>query len=233
MFDLSFLKDGYDAELERKDALSEALTLPAGVLGALVSALAIMGQGFLYQAGQATAFFIAFLAADGVCLLGCLIYLGLAYHGRKYMYLPRLGELVDAQRDLLRWHADNGSSEAEADKEFHAHLKERLVEAADRNALNNDRRGAFLFAARVWLFVLLAMTAVTAIAYMTARAGNAERNVVHIESLPPLKIEGIETLVDAITMAKTPPPQQQPPTPQPKPQFPSNRLVKEGVVPKK
>lgn len=236
MFDLSFLKDGYDAELARKDALSEALTLPAGVLGALVSALAVMGQGFPYQAGQQTTFFVIILLADGVCLLGCFIYLALAYHGRDYMYLPRMGELADARRDLHRWHANNGGSQVQADEEFAQELKERLIAAADLNGLNNDRRSGFLFVARVWLFALLTLTAVTAGTYMTAAAGNAERNVVHIESLPPLKVEGLETLVNAITMAKTsaPAPQQQPaPAPTPKPQFPSNRLVKESAVPKK
>lgn len=44
-----FLKDRYDFELERKDKLTAALTLPVGVLTGLGSLLAVMARSFTFR----------------------------------------------------------------------------------------------------------------------------------------------------------------------------------------
>lgn len=48
-FDFDFLKDRYDYELQRREQLTAALTLPVGVLTVLGGAMAAMARSFSYE----------------------------------------------------------------------------------------------------------------------------------------------------------------------------------------
>ena len=48
-FDFDFLKDRYDYELQRREQLTSAITLPVGVLTVLGGAMAAMARSFSYE----------------------------------------------------------------------------------------------------------------------------------------------------------------------------------------
>lgn len=88
--DFEFLKDRYDFELARKEALTSALTLPVGVVSGLGGVMAAMAQSFPYgRVGWDVPFLVTF-ALDTLAFMAALHFLGRAYHGQDYGYLPRL-----------------------------------------------------------------------------------------------------------------------------------------------
>ncbi len=222
--DFAFLLNHYDAELARKDRLTDSLAFPAGVLIAVVGAVCLVGQNFSYTPGRLKTAFTAMLCGDGVAAIGCLICLAIAYHGRSYEYIPRLGVLRKAQTDLVEWHEQIGGKVEDAARDFEDELERRIITAADRNALNNDRRTGFLYLARVWLYVLLATGTATGLTYIADTIQSPK-------SIPTVRIENISDLGKALNMANKP--ATQPAPPPPKPAFPENRVIKEGTIPKR
>jgi hypothetical protein len=164
--DFNFLKDRYDFELERQEKLTNALTLPAGVLTGLVGGLSILAHNFSYEPRVLTPLFVVLLASDAIIGLVCLAFLGVAYHGREYEYLERLGILYRAEQEWFAWYAAIDGSAADAAKDFSDQLEQGMIKAADRNALSNDQRTGFLYQARVWLFMLLFFSTLTGLAYV-------------------------------------------------------------------
>ena len=82
---IDFLEHRYEFELERKDQLTEALTLPVGVLTVLGSVLGVMAQYFDYRDDLPTKVFVMLLVADVVAFTVCLCYLSRAYHSQSYV----------------------------------------------------------------------------------------------------------------------------------------------------
>jgi len=221
--DFDFLLNRYDAELARKDKLNDSLSFPAGILIAVVGALCIVGQNFSYTPGRLKPIFTLLLVGDGVAAVGCLICLGIAYHGKSYEYVERLGVLRKAQLDLFEWYEQIEGKPEDAATDFREELDSRIIEAADRNALNNDRRTGFLYLARVWLFVLLAMGIATGLTYIVDTVQNPKKT-------PTIRIENFSDLGKELNMASKP--AIAVPAP-PKPTFPENRVIKEGTIPKR
>jgi hypothetical protein len=79
-FDFDFLKNRYDYELQRKEQLTTALTLPVAVLTGLGGAIVAMARSFSYRDALVTWLFSPVLVADGIAFFVCLVYLARAYH---------------------------------------------------------------------------------------------------------------------------------------------------------
>ncbi len=73
---IDFLKDRYDFELKRKDQLTEALTLPVGVLTVLGGLLGAMAQSFSYGTDAATHVFIVFVVISVIAFTTLSLLLG-------------------------------------------------------------------------------------------------------------------------------------------------------------
>ena len=172
-----FLKDRYDFELDRKDRLTDSLSLPVGILGGLGGVLAVMARSFSYQESMLTWTFVPLLVAAAGAFVICLVQLGRAYHRQTYLYLPLLDTLVKWEaenREFLEYVQSTGGTTDEVD--LPSYLRMRIIEAADRNTANNDDRSSILYWARVWLFAVLTLTAFTGIPYVVdqVRYSNAK-----------------------------------------------------------
>lgn len=163
---IDFLKDRYDFELERKEKLTDALTLPIGVLTVLGSVLGAMARSFSYKFPILTRMFVSFLVADIVAFAVCLLYLARAYHRQTYVYLPTLKSLYQAKRELREYYEASGMPAEEAAEEFTENLEKRIIAAADANTENNDRRSSLLYRSRIVLFVILVLTALAALPFV-------------------------------------------------------------------
>jgi hypothetical protein len=89
-FDFDFLKDRYDYELQRKEQLTTALTLPVAVLSGLGGAIVAMARSFSYRDTVLSRSFGTVLAADGLAFFICLVYLAQAYH----LWLPKMPDAL-------------------------------------------------------------------------------------------------------------------------------------------
>lgn len=147
--EFDFLKDRYDFELERKDKLTAALTLPVGVLTGLGSLLAVMARSFTFRDPVLNWTFVPLVIADVFSFFICLLYLVRAYHRQTYIHLPLLAQLQEAEEELQNYHRATGEDPALADEEFAANLRRRIIESADRNTENNDARSDLLYWTRV------------------------------------------------------------------------------------
>ncbi|HUE90037.1 MAG TPA: hypothetical protein VMO26_28485 [Vicinamibacterales bacterium] len=67
-FDFEFLKNRYDYELQRKEQLTTALTLPVAVLSIFGGAMLAMARSFSYSDTVVTWVFATVLTFDGVGL---------------------------------------------------------------------------------------------------------------------------------------------------------------------
>jgi hypothetical protein len=101
-FDFAFIRNRYDYELQRKEQLTTALTLPVGVLGRLGSLLAVMARTFSYEHQVLTSSFVPVVVIAVVALFGCLVQLARAYHRQTYVFLPLLAKDWREPEELLQ-----------------------------------------------------------------------------------------------------------------------------------
>jgi hypothetical protein len=167
--DFEFLKDRYDFELQRKEQLTTALSLPVGVLGGLGSLLAVMVRSYSFR-NDAASWIFGLTIASAICsFFGCMIQLARAYHRQRYKFLPLLRELDEKLEEWRAFYSDAGYPGAEEDF-FNHELRTHIIEAADRNTENNDARSSLLFWARVWLFWLLGSATIAGIVFVAIHA---------------------------------------------------------------
>lgn len=225
--DDEYLKERYDFELERKDKLTDALAFPVGILTALTGGVALLAQNFSYKTGGITTAFISIVVGDFFAFLVCVVFLVIAYHSREYRYIERLKELYAHLHKLREYYSDGPGDEG-AEELFEEQFRYRIIEAADRNALSNDKRTGYLERARFWLIAVIVFSIAAGIVYVADAVYRPE------EPTPVIRIENFTDLAKELqNMAKTPASQPQPQRPSPPPEFPQNRILREGTIPKK
>jgi hypothetical protein len=203
-----FLKDRYDFELVRKDQLTEALTLPIGVLTVLGSVLGAMAQSFNYHQHDAvTLTFIVMVVLDVIAFTVCLSYLARAYHAQTYTYLPTLKELHETEGDLTEFYESTGGTREQAAADFTLSFEERIIHAADANTASNDRRSSLLHRSRIALFSVLVLTALAGLPFV---ADQVRKQMPQEAPRPTAPARPTNVAPD-------------------KPAFPQNRIVREGA----
>lgn len=208
ILNFEFLKDRYEFELDRKEKLTAALTLPVGILTGLGGLLAVMARSFTYRDTLLTWLFAPFMVTAVLAFFVCLLFLARAYHAQTYIYLPLLADLEAADEEFREFNNYVRSSGGEVEETFASDLRERIIKAADQNTENNERRSKFLHWARVALFCVLGLTALAGIPYVADQV----RFFMPTQQAPK-------------------PTQTQPASAPQKPSFPENRVIKEGRDP--
>jgi len=189
--DLKFAKDRYDYELQRKEQLTTSLTLPVTALAIIGSGVVGMARSFSFKDERLSWFFVVLVVLDVVAIAICLVYLARMYHRQTYRYLPFLQALSDwelkyakAKSDYDEWRSEYKqwtdfveSSGGEVPAETGLPIPpvdpsvlilERVIDAADHNSENNNRRSGLLWWARIWLFVALSVAALSGICVRSA-----------------------------------------------------------------
>ena len=164
-FDFDFLKDRYDYELLRREQLTDALTLPVGVLTVLGGAMVAMARSFSYKDDLLTWVFGILLGLAVIAFFLCMLNLGRTYHRQTYIYLPLLVDLYKAREERRVFYQEAHHRRA-ADDSFQQELEVRIIAAADRNTRSNDQRSRYLFWSRLALFAVLVLTAMMGIPYV-------------------------------------------------------------------
>ena len=165
-FDFDFLNNRYDFELQRKEQLTTALTLPVAVLTVLGGAIVAMAQAFSYRDTLLTWLFSPVLGVDGIAFFMCLAYLASAYHRQTYVFLPLLREIDRSREEFLEFAHVMAGGEAEVLDEFEKQMRGRIIDAADQNTQTNDTRSGLLNRARLALYAVLLFTAIAGVPYV-------------------------------------------------------------------
>jgi len=165
-FDFDFLKNRYDYELQRKEQLTTALTLPVAVLTGLGGAIVAMARSFSYRDAPVTWLFSPVLVADGIAFFVCLVYLARAYHRQTYMFLPLLCQIDQSRDEFLEFAHVMAGGVGEVLEEFEKQMRGRMIDAADHNTQTNDERSGLLNPARVALYAVLLLTAIAGVPYV-------------------------------------------------------------------
>jgi len=164
-FDFDFLKDRYDYELQRREQLTAALTLPVGVLTILGGAMVAMARSFSYKDCLLTWVFGILLGLTGIAFFLCMLNLGRAYHRQTTTYLPLLGDLQKVREEWRAFY-EEAHQRGAGDDSFQHELEARIIAAADRNTQRNDLRSHYLYLSRIALFAVLVLTAMMGIPYV-------------------------------------------------------------------
>lgn len=165
-FDFDFLRNRYDYELQRKEQLTTALTLPVAVLSVLGGAIVAMGRSFSYRDSLLTWSFGPVLGADGLAFFACLVFLARAYHRQTYVFLPLLKEIDQSREEFLKFAPVMAGGEREVLEAFENQMRGRMIDAADRNTETNDERSRLLHRARLALYAVLLLTSVAGVPYV-------------------------------------------------------------------
>ncbi|HMB90901.1 MAG TPA: hypothetical protein VKP65_08645 [Rhodothermales bacterium] len=185
---LEFYKDLYFAELERKEELRTALTLPIGILTVLGGVIAI----YLREIGRAEMLdvSISFLGVFTFLLimsfLATVRNLVKSYHVYTYDFVPYATDLEQAYQDLVVYHET--VEEAEAD--FESSVLQSLVIAHRKNAFNNDSKSSHIHNANQTLIYCLVLALICAIPYFL-RTLDSKDVVQRIEIVNPTETENV------------------------------------------
>lgn len=207
--DLNFVKSRYDWELERKEKLTASLTLPVGILTALGGLMAVMARSFSYTTPSWTGAFLFLMSLTVAAFVVCLVFLAMGWHHQDYEYLPLVGTLDLARAEFEAYY---DGEPALAVEEFVAKLRRAVIDAADTNTTCNDRRSKYLYKARRSLLALLMLTATVSVPYVVDQARSRMSS-------------NVKTTSQQSQGKPTANPQR------PAPQFPPNRIIREGQDP--
>lgn len=167
---LELAKEFYLDEWTRRDQLTGSVGTPITVMTAVGGALALMIKGFTADHLAATITFSTTVAIAVTFLLAAAYFVARSYHEYEYQRVARAAELDAFCKQLHAYHAAAGGSTL-ADAEFDVFLADRFVEAADRNAENNDSKSAYLYRGSQAILVALVCTALASIPWAWSAAG--------------------------------------------------------------
>lgn len=165
MLDVEFAREQYRFELQRKNELLNAVSLPVGVLSALGSLVVLMAKGYSYSSWTRIPFGLCVLA-DVIFFLTATFSLARAYVGLTYVRIPRPGAIASFKADLEAFYVGLGYPPESGDPDFLEQLTHWYVDAADQNMANNERLSEHLERAAQGLIGLLISMVLCGILYV-------------------------------------------------------------------
>jgi hypothetical protein len=157
-----FYTESYYKELEKKDALEDALNMPLSIASATLAVLFFFSTSYDYALDGwcgctcRTVFLILILLAfASIIIAGHFLTMfynkGFKFRGYPYNYLRSLSEIDTFYRNLVQYHLDQNESADLAKEELEQDLMEQLHTGATANAKLNDTRTEYLHKAKMWL----------------------------------------------------------------------------------
>lgn len=125
-----------------------------------------MSRSFSFERTPLTWLFGAVVAADGLAYFVCMLYLAGTYHRQTYVFLPLLGEIDKSREEFLEFAPAMAGGEDDVLEVFEKQMRQRMIEAADRNTQTNDERAGLLHWARLALYGVLLLTAIAGVPYV-------------------------------------------------------------------
>ena len=168
----------YDFELEQRNFIASSTNTTAVSITVIGSALSSLLLAFPYSNGAVTLSFIALSALSAISTTISLIYIFRSVIGYSYQKIPSSAALTAYFEELKNWYKNSGTPQEHIDTkskiDFYKYLEIRLFEAADRNGINNIRRGNFIHDSTVAIACALAFMGLCAPLLIYAKFNSAE-----------------------------------------------------------
>ena len=232
-----YYKEHYCLEAARKNDLTNALSLPLGILSLLIGGLVVVARDIHVPLNNIAVLQLALMAVAAAFILLSAYFLVRSYYNYEYGYAPTPLEIKAFKEGLVAYYVALGEKEAtavqKADEEALEHVDAEYAAHADRNAKNNNRKSSFIHNANGALICAIISTlAVGATHLATSIRAVSEPQKVEVVNLKEIKMAN-PTNVTAVPPV---PPAVPKITPTPvvpmKPSPPPGRVIKEHVDPK-
>jgi hypothetical protein len=151
-----YYEDQHAAELKRKAELSGALSMPVGIVGIVVGAIAYLARDIKFPFSCMQPFQLAALVLAFIACLFSGYYLFRSLNGYTYGFLASTLQIKHYFEGLIKFHRESGKNEEDSQKiaeiETLEYISSEHAKYADLNAANNDRKSAFLNLGNVAMF---------------------------------------------------------------------------------
>jgi hypothetical protein len=171
---VNFYQHLYEAEWQTRDHLQAAVSTPLSVLVLVATGLVLLAQNFRTDHHALEIVFWSAYAVAAAGFIAAVYMLIRSFHGYVYRRIPLPSQLLAYYEGLLRHYTALGRPGL-ANQEFDLYLRERYVEAGDRNAVHNTNRFDYLHQAnRGIILSLCALVACTVPYVLAIRLSNAD-----------------------------------------------------------
>jgi hypothetical protein len=155
-------KEFYEHEWQRHEHLQSAINIPISVVTLLAGGLVLMGKSFESEARALQWPFWVAMATAGVLVSVAVYLLIRSIHGYRYDRMPFASELAAHYTALVEYYRREGKPGL-SDQAFDEKLARWYIAVTDHNAVNNVRRGEYLYKANRLLVYALCATASAAV----------------------------------------------------------------------
>ncbi|MCO7183892.1 hypothetical protein HER15_08095 [Tenacibaculum mesophilum] len=166
MNDLGFYKSIYDRELNRRKSLDDSISIPTGIISLLIGLLSFYYTSEEYKIiveSNKTALIL--LGIIFVLLTLSIVFLVKSYNnflrGFCYPNISLLEKVRHFQKVAIPDYNEQVSKEKQID--FEEELTNKLIAIADRNTQINDVRALYLYRAKTFIILSLAVIFITTI----------------------------------------------------------------------
>lgn len=162
----NFYYNLYQIELQRKNELNNALTLPVGLVSVIVIALYQLLANFKYEVNNffVNALFISVISIATLFLIITIGYLISSYVKLKgnydYYFIPYADELEEYYRELNKYYRK------EINDKYETFIIKKLVICITHNMKLNELKTYYLWKAKLFLIYTLCITFVTLIPFL-------------------------------------------------------------------
>jgi hypothetical protein len=225
--DLSFHKQLYFFEWERKEKLGSSAALPVALLTALAGGILFLLQSYPYSNKFSTTVFLLLVAGSAISQITGIYFLIRSLYGYWYEQIASPEKLQDYFAELENYHTKTGGTIADAQRDFEKYLRVHLAEATAVNRTNNTRTAGGLHNAMGSIIFALIFAGLALIPYLrTSLSSESFTPRVAIEQ--PVKIRSEVSMQDETTGDQGQDQRQRPASEPPKPQGPPNEQVRKG-----
>lgn len=222
---LGFYKEMYYFELQRRDRLASALTLPIGIVVIIVG-------GLLYYVPRlpplsADPWIMAFFVTFGLGVLSTITavyFLARSAWNHAYGYIPTPSEIEAYRQALVQYYRENPGVAPGVDTDFESFLSSQFLSHTERNTLSNDRRSAYLHRGLCGILLAIIFLALSIVPFYRSQASGQHAATTGSRVIHPSKEKD---MTEEKKDQQSEPEQQPSATPPPKPKPPSGRVLKE------
>jgi len=147
-----FYKNHYFFELNRKDQLASAVTIPAGLItfigGAIIAILNTIDKPF--NCLEITELFLLILAT--VAILVSIFFLIKSYFNYGYGFIATSLEIMKYKKELEEFYNDDEDKDKIVQNKIESFVNKEYVKYTDLNTRNNDRKSSFIHKAN-WALI--------------------------------------------------------------------------------
>lgn len=195
MNQFDFYKEFYFKELDSRSDINNSLSLPIGLITALVAGNFYLLTNFDYKYSLLFTLFFTIIIMSGLFFLSASVYQLIKSYsdfprGYKYLILADTNDLENYNQKLKDFHAQNPDSEGTSYQEFEDYILGELIKNTDANQKNNKRKYNFryncekyLITAFVAIYISLPFFAIN-YAFKDKKKDSTDIKIVSPEKIP-------------------------------------------------